>query len=316
MSFSSFLKLVEIQTKVASIIPFLLGTVYTLYNYNNFSIKNFLFMFISLLAFDMTATAVNNYYDYKRAKKTKGYNYETHNAIVRDKLSERKVIGTIIFLLITAIIFGILLFLNTSIVILLLGAISFIVGIFYSAGPLPINRTPFGEIFSGFFMGFIIVFISVYIHVYDLRIVNILYESGMLNVRLDISEIISIFLISLPAVVGIANIMLANNICDIEDDIENKRYTLPINIGRKKALLLFKSLYYIAYIDILLLVILKIIPFISLIILLTFILINKNIKLFLNKQTKKDTFVLAVKNFVLINITYILTFIIAFIFKL
>lgn len=46
MNVSSFLKLVEIQTKVASVIPFLLGTFYILYRYDNFNVKNAIIIFL------------------------------------------------------------------------------------------------------------------------------------------------------------------------------------------------------------------------------------------------------------------------------
>ena len=49
MWLSSFLKLVEIQTKVASVIPFFLGTVYTLYRFGEFRFTNFIIMFVSLM---------------------------------------------------------------------------------------------------------------------------------------------------------------------------------------------------------------------------------------------------------------------------
>lgn len=307
MSIGSFLKLVEIQTKVASVIPFSLGTVYALYRFNRFNLNNFIIMFISLIAFDMAVTATNNYYDYKKAKKTHGYNYEIHNVIVKSNLKEKVVLGVILALVSIAIISGFILFLNTSIFVLALGGVSFIVGIMYSAGPIPISRTPLGEAFSGIFMGFIIVFISVYIHVYDQNIVKLIYDNAILSISLNIVEITYIFLISIPAVNGIANIMLANNICDIEDDIENKRYTLPIHIGKKNALKLFKMLYYIIYIDLIILILFGIEPITSLFVLITIIPVTKNIKIFNRKQTKKDTFVLAVKNFVLINIIHIIT---------
>ncbi|WP_185650869.1 hypothetical protein [Clostridium sp. DJ247] len=71
-----------------------------------------------------------------------------------------------------------------------------------------------------------------------------------MNVSINIIEVLYIFLISLPLISGIANIMLSNNICDIEDDLENKRYTLPVYIGSDNALKLYKALYYIAYISI------------------------------------------------------------------
>ncbi len=307
MFISSFLKLVEIQTKVASIIPFLLGSLYTLYHFNNFSLKNFILMLISLLAIDMATTAINNYYDYKKANKTHGYNYETHNAIVCYNLKESSVKLIIFILLAIAIFFGLLLVLNTNIVVLILGAISFLIGILYSFGPVPISRTPLGEIFSGLFMGFLIPFISIYIHLHDQNIVSLLYKESIITLNLDIMAIFSIFLFSLPLVIGIANIMLANNISDIEDDLENNRYTLPIYLGREKSLQLFKYLYYLVYIDLIILLALKIIPIISLLTLLTFIPVKQNIDKFLEKQSKEETFVLAVKNFVLISLVQILT---------
>ena len=306
MSLESFLKLVEIQTKVASVIPFALGTLYSVYHFGVFNPKNFIIMLISLLSFDMVTTAINNYYDYKRANKTQGFNYESHNAIVKYNLKESTVKFTITALLAVASVFGFILFLNTSPVILLLGALSFAVGIFYSFGPVPISRTPFGEIFSGLFMGFVITFISIYVHVYNMGIADLTYAGNIAGISINLTEVIYIFLLSLPAVNGIANIMLANNICDIEDDIENRRYTLPIYIGKEKALWVFKALYYISYADLLLLLVLGIAPAATVITLFTIFPVSRNIKSFYEKQAKKDTFVLSVKNFLIINIVQVM----------
>ncbi len=301
MGLSSFLNLVEIKTKVASIIPFTLGTLYAVYRFHKFNLKNFILMLVTMLAFDMVTTAINNYIDFKKAKKTSGYNYEIHNAIVKYNLKSSSVMAAIVILLFIAVAFGFVLFLNTNIVVLVLGTISFIVGILYSYGPIPISRMPLGEIFSGLFMGFIIMFLSVYIHVYDQNIVSIVFNNGIVNISINIIEVLYIFLISLPLISGIANIMLANNICDIEDDIENKRYTLPVYIGSTNALMLYKGLYYAAYLSTILMIILRVEPVFSLVSLITFLWVNKNIKLFYEKQTKKDTFITSVKNFVLIN---------------
>jgi 1,4-dihydroxy-2-naphthoate octaprenyltransferase len=54
-------------------------------------------------------------------------------------------------------------------------------------------------------------------------------------------------------------------------------------------------------------VLLEIIPSICLLVLLTYIPIKNNIKLFFKKQSKKETFELAVKNFLLINIALIVS---------
>jgi len=305
MSIRSFLKLVEIQTKVASITPFLLGSVFAFFRYKQFRVDNFILMLISLLSFDMATTAINNYIDYKKANRTYGYGYERHNAIVRDNLKESTVITVIFALLAIAITFGVILYLNTSPLVLAIGVISFAVGILYTFGPIPISRMPLGEIFSGFFMGFVIIFLSVYIHLVDLNLFSLNINDGILSMNIDLYELIILFLVALPATLGIANIMLANNICDIEDDLENKRYTLPIYIGKAKALTLFKSLYYIALIDIAVLLILGILPIIAIPALLTIIPVKKNIDVFMELQTKKDTFVVAVKNFVIMNASLI-----------
>lgn len=316
MRASSFLKLVEIQTKVASIIPFLIGTFYTIYHYNSFILKNFLFMFISLLCIDMATTAVNNYQDYKKANVKLGYGYESHNAIVRDKLSENSVKAVIFILLSIAIIFGFLLYLNTNIIVLIIGVISFIIGIIYSYGPVPISRTPLGELFSGITMGFLIPFLAIYVHVYDNGIIVLAMDGSFISVGINMLDLLYIILMSFPAVIGIGDIMLANNICDIEDDIKNNRHTLPIYIGKERALKVFNISYYLAYLALLVLIVIKVIPYISILALGTFILVKKHIRSFNEYQSKKDTFVLAVQNFVIMNIALAATLSLGIILKL
>ena len=314
MGITSFLKLVEIQTKVASIIPYLVGTVFALYKFDNFNMKNAILLFLSMIIFDMTVTAINNYVDYIKAIKKEGFGYEEHNAITKYGLKPKTVLGIIIVMLIVSSLLGILLFLNTNIIILLVGLVCFTIGIFYSFGPIPISRTPFGEIFSGVTMGFFITFLAIYIHIFDKGILNISIIDGNFELMINLKVIISIFVISIPLIVGISNIMLANNICDMEDDFINRRFTLPIYIEKENALTIFKCLYYIGFVGISIAVILKVLPIVSLLTLLVLIQINKNIKSFYILQSKNDTFILAVKNFILLNVTYVFTIVLGILF--
>ena len=57
----------------------------------------------------------------------------------------------------------------------------------------------------------------------------------------------AIVLASLPLVFTIANIMLANNLRDLETDIENHRYTLVYYIGRTNGIHLFQGLMLASY---------------------------------------------------------------------
>ncbi|CCU79508.1 Putative prenyltransferase, contains 1,4-dihydroxy-2-naphthoate octaprenyltransferase domain [Halanaerobium saccharolyticum subsp. saccharolyticum DSM 6643] len=311
MNLTIFLKLVEIQTKIASFTPFLMGNLYLFYHYANFKITNFILMFFSLLCVDMGTTVVNNYQDYLRAEKKEGYNYEKHNAIVNYNLSKKTVKKTILILFLLAIVFGLLLYLNTDVIVLIIGFISFVIGILYTSGPVPISRTPLGEIFSGLTMGFFITFLAIYIH--NLNLINIFIKFNSMVIDLQYLSILKIFIFSMPLIFGIANIMLANNICDIEDDRENNRYTLPIYISRSSSLKLFRYLYYLSYLSIIISVILNILPSISLFALLSFVKVNQNINKFEKKQSKKDTFVLAVNNFMVINYSTAFTIILAII---
>lgn len=310
MTIKSFFKFVEIQTKLASVLPFLLGILFAIYRYDDFNLLNVLLMFISLIFFDMTTTAVNNYIDYKKAIKKEGYNFETHNAMVKYNLSKTQAKITIFIMLSIAIISGIILFLLTDWFVLLIGIISFITGILYSYGPIPISRMPLGEIFSGFFMGFVIFFLTVYINIFNTDIISISNEGFNIYLFINLKEFLVLFFVSFPLVITIANIMLANNISDLEDDIINNRFTLPYYLGKNNAINLFKWLYYLAFVDIIILIILQILPLISLIILVIFFPVNKNIKKFEEKQTKKDTFVVSVQNHFLISISFIISILI------
>lgn len=315
MSLTNFFKFIEIQTKLASMIPFIVGTLYSLYRYKSFSLKNFIIMGISLLAFDMATTAINNYIDYKKALKGHEYDHENKNKILRYNINESTALAIIFTLLSIAVLFGVLLTLNTNVIVLLIGIISFLAGIFYTYGPVPISRMPLGEVFSGIFMGFVILFLSCYIHLFDKNIISLIYNNNMLNISINLLEIFYILLISIPTINCIANIMLANNICDVEEDVINNRFTLPYYLGVKNALKLFKALYYIGYLDIILLVILRISPVTSLLVILTIIPMNKNIKLFTQSPIKSETFILSVKNFALMNITHILSVLIILIYN-
>lgn len=314
MTFTSFLKLVEIQTKVASLIPFLFGSLYAYYRFNVFSLENALILFGSMIIFDMTTTTINNYMDYKKAIKKEGYGYEIHNAIVAHALSPRNVRILIGLMLLLSSLLGLLLVSKTNIIILLLGILCFLIGIGYSYGPLPISRTPFGEIFSGVTMGFILTFITIYIHIFDQDVINLSFIASHLEMFIDLSLLLSLVIITLPLVAGISNIMLANNICDMKDDLANKRYTLPIYIGKETALVLFFALYVFAYFAIILGVFVNVLPIFSLLTLLTIKPVLTHVKLFSKNQNKEETFILSVKNFILINTVYIITILLAIIF--
>lgn len=315
MHITSFLKLVEIQTKLASIIPYLLGTVFALYKFDTFNGIAAVLFFLGMLVFDMTTTAINNYMDHIKAIKKEGFAYEQHNVMGRDQLNPKHVLQTIIGMFSLAVVLGILLVIQTNKIVLIIGVICFTIGVLYSFGPIAISRTPFGEIFSGITMGGLITFLAIYIHIYDQGIITIDVAKQVLGLSFNLKVLIEIAVLSLPAVAGISNIMLANNICDMEDDIINRRYTLPVYIGKAAALQVFKWVYYGGFLAIVSGVATGILPILSLAALITLKPVRRNINLFFQKQSKAETFILAVKNFVITNGSFLITIGIACMFK-
>ncbi|WP_394238106.1 1,4-dihydroxy-2-naphthoate polyprenyltransferase [Niallia oryzisoli] len=311
MSLRTFLKLIEIQTKVASLFPFLVGLLFVVYRFETFKPLNTVIFFSSMLIFDLTTTAINNYMDYKKAT-TDEYR-KRENIIGQANISVRLVRNTIITMLLIATALGIWLVFRTDLLVLFLGIICFIIGVFYTYGPVPISRMPLGEVFSGVTMGFGILFLIVYVNAYDQGIANLILDGHTLTLGMNLALLGEIVWVSLPCIFTIANIMLANNICDLEDDIKNLRFTLPYYIGKKTAIALYNVLYIATFVSILTAVLFDVLPTIMLLSLLIIIPVSKHITLFNKKQIKSETFHLAIKNLVLVNGSIIMMMVVSFI---
>ena len=58
MTVPVFLEFVEIKTKLASLFPFVLGTLFTLYRFGSINALNTILFFIAMVVFDMATTAI------------------------------------------------------------------------------------------------------------------------------------------------------------------------------------------------------------------------------------------------------------------
>jgi len=302
MSLKIFLELVEIRTKLASLLPFTIGLLFAIYHFGEFNPFTTVAFFACMIIFDMTTTAINNYMDWKKAVDDPKFDYKnTRNTIGKHRLDEKIVVLIILTMLVIAISLGVWLVYLTTFLVLFLGILCFAIGIFYTFGPIPLSRLPLGEIFSGITMGFGIRFLTIYVNTYQLELLGLTFSDGQLLIYMDIIELLTIILISLPGVFTIANVMLANNICDLEEDRSNHRYTLVHYIGRESALKLFNALYLLSFLSIIFAAVIGIFPPSIGVVLLTLIPVIKNIKKFRVTQIKSQTFALSLKNLLLIN---------------
>ena len=242
--------------------------------------------FASMFLFDLTTTAINNYID----TRTNGQKLQ---------FERKKAFAIIAVLFVLSAALGFYLVIRTDIVVLLAGGLCFLCGVLYTGGPAPISRLPLGEALSGIFYGLLLPFILLYINLPPGTILTLRLIPQILEISLQIAPAAALVLFSLIPVCTTANIMLANNICDLQKDIMVNRYTLPYYLG-KKALYLFAGLYYATYLAAVALVVFKIFPPLCLAFLLTIVPVQKNINIFLKRQDKAATFVCAIKNYVII----------------
>jgi len=285
----NFLSYVEITTKIASVFPFLVGAGFAMYRYGSLRPKQTLVFFCAMLLFDMTTTALNNHVGHRQTERVPHYRGSVSVAII-------------LIMGLSALALGLYLVSISSMVILFVGMLCFGTGIIYNYGPLPIARTPFGELVSGTVMGVFIPFIAVEI---NRSMIGIAFpDFSRLVISIDWLDAAALGFTVMPLICCIANIMFANNICDMQEDVSVGRYTLPFYIGLKKSLWLYRLIYAKAYVFIVLASALRIIPIFSVIALLTIIPVRKNIRRFNDVQDKRQTFITAIKNFLVILIPY------------
>jgi 1,4-dihydroxy-2-naphthoate octaprenyltransferase len=116
-----------------------------------------------------------------------------------------------------------------------------LVGFLYNAGPLPISRTPLGEVFAGGFLGWVLVSLTIFV-----------VRGGSLSPE-DL-------LVGVPSMLLVASILTVNNTCDIHGDALSGRRTLSVLIGRLWGERLVYFMGALAYLSSIGLVLLDVLP--------------------------------------------------------
>ncbi len=224
--FKKYLMLTRPHTLTASFVPVFVGTASVLL-FADIRWGMFFLMLIATILIQSATNMFNEYYDFKRG-------LDSHEsvgiagAIVRNGMSPRLVLTIALIFYGIAAVIGIIITINSSWWILLIGAVSMAVGYLYTGGPFPISWTPFGEIFAGFFMGTVIIMITFYIHTGTLHVFPLL--------------------MSIPPAITIGLLNMANNIRDRRKDKESGRKTFVILVGKPFAVMTSAALLLFSYI--------------------------------------------------------------------
>ncbi len=158
----------------------------------------------------------NDYYDFVKGADSADDDVEESDAtLVYNNVDPRSALRLAIGFLAAAFILGGYAIYCAGWIPLAIGIVGAFFVVVYSAGKTPLSYLPLGEVVSGVVMGGLI----------PLACYQVL--TGELNWLA--------FVWAVPEIIGVGLIMMTNNTCDIEKDIESGRKTLPVVLGRDKA---------------------------------------------------------------------------------
>jgi 1,4-dihydroxy-2-naphthoate polyprenyltransferase len=222
-----FLAIVEIKTKVISVVTFSSAVLYSIYRSGSLPLARFVLMTLAVLMVDMGTTAFNNYFDFRAGVDVPELSRDTDKILMYGRVEDYRALHIALILFAGAAFFGIIISFLSGLGVAVAGAASMAVGFLYNGGKKPISRTPFGELFAGGFLGSVLFLISVYVF------------TGSVDGEA--------MMVSLPMSFFVAAVLLVNNTCDIQGDRAAGRRTLPIVLGAMTAEVIIYLLNAAAY---------------------------------------------------------------------
>lgn len=277
MRFKHFWELAEVYTAPLNIFLVLIGASYAQFQFDASLNVPFLIYTLIILSFHVTVNIFNNYMDYKNASEDHQYKQKS-NIIGREHLSLTVVFRYFLFFMALSSVLGALLIWMTSIWLMIPGVVGFYIGLFYSAGPRPLNSLPIAETVTALASGYFIPLIALYVLVYQ--------EPAFFNS----SVMFNVLLVCLPLVLMMFNNLLANNTCDLEEDIVNDRKTLVYYIGKHRAVRILKFNFIVSFLLLPTLVVSDKAPWPVALLVLILPLLLRKLQPYFTKQDKQKTF--------------------------
>lgn len=210
------------HTWPAAIIPCLIAVCAASVFSETVSISLAIALLVICILMQSAVNTFNDYYDFVKGADSLDDNVEESDAtLVYNNVNPRAARNLALGFLAAAFALGAYAIYCAGWIPLAIGVIGAFFVVVYSAGKTPISYLPLGEAVSGVVMGGLIPLAC--------------YQ--VLTGHLDFT----VLLWATPEIIGVGLIMLTNNTCDREKDIESGRRTLPCLLGRDRALKLYHA---------------------------------------------------------------------------
>lgn len=211
------------HTWPAAIIPVLIATACSLANTGYTSLFYSWLLLVICILMQSSVNTFNDYFDYvKGADSAEDNVEESDSVLVYNAVNPRSVLILACVFLGVAFALGMIVVREAGLIPLAIALVGALVVVAYSGGKTPLSYLPIGEAVSGLVMGGLIPLASYQVLAGSLSPLMVIW--------------------AIPPIIGIALIMMTNNTCDIEKDIAVQRRTLPVLLGRRKALLSYHAL--------------------------------------------------------------------------
>lgn len=213
-----------------------------------FHVLHFVLALIGTMCLQTAANLVNEYYDFKRGAedlKVAGQSM----VIKKQILTPREVAAGAVVTFVAGCLIGLYLLFQSGPLLLWIGLGGALVALIYTAGPFPLAYNGLGEAAAGIFMGPMIVLGAYYV------MAKTVYWN--------------LVWISIPIALMVAAILHANNLRDLESDRAVNKRTLAVLLGRQRARVEYVILVGGAYVSLIALVVLGLVPPTALVAVLT-----------------------------------------------
>lgn len=231
MLISEIIPLMRPRTLAAAFSPVFIGATFSYYAFGaahgtGLALFHSLLIFLAVVCAQIVANMWNEYCDFKSGL-DHGQKIGNAGSVTRGAISMSLLLNLIKGFTVIPLLIGIYLSATITWWYIPAGLLCILISFLYSGGPKPISRTPFGEIASGLAMGLAIVLITSYAWTRELSW--------------------ALWIPAIPSIYLVGAIMLTNNIRDYENDKSHGRRTLPIVLGRDRALNVMSTGYFFIY---------------------------------------------------------------------
>lgn len=271
-SWRVWLKTARPFTLSAAISPVLVGTALAAYH-GTFHPLIFAVTLLSCLFLQIGTNYFNEYFDYRYGLDHAG-SLGASTVIFRNEMTAAQVLGGGIGCFVIAALLGVILIVLVGPVIIFFGLAAMAIAYFYSAKPFKFSSRGLGDVMVYIAMGFLMTWGSYY--------VQIPHWSW------------SAFAASVPVGFIVTAILNMNNVRDYQDDLAVDKKTLPVRFGQRFGQRFHAFLLFGSYVAVTLFALVGLLPWLSLLVWLTFPLAFTNVRSVL-RANDRSAFILGIK---------------------